>query len=166
MGETQVADETGRFGFDFQLEHICSYMARLDPVPEVIGPVPEGLRTNWYVTGGEVSGPRLRGIVRPVGGDWFILRTDGVGVLDVRATIETHDGALLYVAYSGVADLGEGGYERFLRGEASGVVPLRCAPRFQTAHPAYLWINRLQCLSIGQADLERAEVSYDVYALC
>lgn len=62
-----------------------------------------------------------------------ILRTDGVGILDVRATIETHDGALIYAAYSGVIDLGEDGYQKFLQGElpASGT-PIRTAPCFYT----------------------------------
>lgn len=30
--------------------------------------------------------------------DWFTLRTDGVGILNVRATIETDDGALIGIA--------------------------------------------------------------------
>jgi hypothetical protein len=38
------------------------------------------------------------------------------------------------------------------------VVPaLRVVPRYQTSHPDYLWLNRLQCLGIGQAFLERGE---------
>ena len=101
-----------------------------------------------------------------MGGDWLVIRTDGVGILDVRATIETRDeGALIYVTYTGVGDLGEDGYEKFLRGELSGSVPLRVVPRFLTSHPDYRWINRLQCLGIGEVDLDRLEVSYDVYAV-
>ncbi len=70
-----------------ELEHVCSYWATLTP-PEVIGPVAEGIRANFYVTSGEVSGPKMQGRLRPVGGDWLLVRTDGVGVLDVRATME------------------------------------------------------------------------------
>ena len=66
---------------------------------------------------------------------------------------------------SGVGDLGEDGYERFLQGELYGTVPLRVVPRFPTAHPDYRWLNRLQCLGIGEVNLERSEVSYDVYAV-
>src|SRR5829696_2751553 len=104
-----------RFYSDVQLEHICSYWATVT-APEVIGPLAEGVRVNVYVTDGEVSGPKMRGRVRPVGGDWLTLRPDGVGVLDVRATIELEDGALIYTTYNGVADLGAGGYDRFLAG--------------------------------------------------
>jgi len=39
------------------------------------------------------------------------------------------------------------------------------SPRFYTAPPDYLWLNRLHCLGIGQAFLERSEVAYDVYAV-
>ena len=78
-----------------QLEHICSYWATLAP-PEVIGPVPEGIRAHFYVTAGEVSGPKMRGRLRSVGGDWLVIRNDGVGVLDVRATMELDNGAVIY----------------------------------------------------------------------
>ena len=150
--------------FDYEMEHIFSYTVTLDP-PEVIGPVPEGIRANLYVTGGEVSGPKAQGKIKPVGGDWLTIRTDGVAILDVRATIETREEALIYLSYTGVGDLGENGYEAFLRGETPNIVPLRVVPRFLTAHPDYLWLNRLQCLGVGQVNLESSEVAYDVYAL-
>jgi hypothetical protein len=151
--------------FDYRLEHICSYSARLQKPPEVIGPVGEGIRVNFYVTGGEVSGPKVKGIILPVGGDWLTIRTDGVGIVDVRATIETHDQALVYMFYSGVGDLGEDGYQKFLQGNLPAKGQVRVAARFQSAHPVYKWLNRLQCVGIGEVDLERFEVSYDVYAL-
>lgn len=131
-----------------------------------MGPIPEGLRVNVYVIGGEVSGPKLGGKLRPVGGDWLTIRSDGIGILDVRITIETPDGAFIYAVYSGVADLYQGSYQRFFQGQlpASGM-PIHTAPRFYSAHPDYRWLNRLQCVGIGQAFLERAEVVYDVYAV-
>jgi hypothetical protein len=103
--------------------------------------------------------------LRPVGGDWLTIRTDGVALLDVRATIETHDQALIYISYTGVGDMGEDGHQKFLAGVLPPKLPLRVVPRFQTAHPAYRWLNRLQCLNIGEVDLERFEVRYDVYAV-
>ena len=151
--------------FAYNLEHICSYSAQLQNPPEVIGPVAEGIRINFYVTSGEATGPKIRGILRPVSGDWFTIRTDGIGLLDVRATIETHDKALIFLAYTGVGDFGEDGYHKFLQGALPPSVPLRVATRFQTSHPTYQWLNRLQCLNIGEADLERFEVRYDVYAI-
>jgi hypothetical protein len=150
--------------FDYSTEHLFSYVVRL-AAPELIGPVPEGLRANFYVTGGEVSGPRLQGRVRAVGADWFLLRRDGVGQLDVRTTIETHDGALIDVSYPGFGDLGPDAYERFLRGETPPRIALRTAPRMRCAHPGYQWLHRAFCVGIGEVDLERLVVSYDIYAL-
>jgi Protein of unknown function (DUF3237) len=61
---------------EHRLEHIMSYTAKLSD-PEVIGPVPEGIRVNIYVTGGEISGPKLSGKSRSVGADWLTIRRDG-----------------------------------------------------------------------------------------
>jgi hypothetical protein len=149
----------------YQLEHVFSFGAQLQTPPEVIGPVAEGIRANFYCLGGEVTGPKLRGKCRPVGGDWLTMRTDGVGILDVKTTIESHDGALISISYSGVADAGLDGYQRFLDGTLPARLALRVTPRCQTAHPAYLWLNRVQCVGIGEVDLERSHVTYDVYAV-
>jgi Protein of unknown function (DUF3237) len=150
---------------EYRLEHVMSYTAQLSE-PELIGPVAEGIRVNIYVTGGKISGPKLSGKFRPVGADWLTIRRDGIGILDVRGTMETTDGALIYVAYIGTVDLGENGYEEFLQGKppASGT-PIRSSPRFHTSHRDYVWLNRLHCLGIGQAFLDRSEVVYDVYAV-
>jgi hypothetical protein len=150
---------------DCSLEGIFSYTATVNSPPEVIGPVPEAIRVNFYVTGGRVEGPKLNGKILPVGGDWLTIRTDGVGILDARATFETEDGALIYTTYSGVLDLGEDGYHKFLRQEMPAYIQLRIAPRYYTAHHEYKWLNRVQCLGIGQADMERSEVHYDIYAV-
>jgi len=58
----------------------------------------------------------MRGRLRTVGGDWLLLRPDGVGLLDVRATMELDNGALIYTTYGGVVDLGPDGYNLFLKG--------------------------------------------------
>ena len=109
--------------FSYNLEHIFSYRGTISP-PEVIGPVAEGRRVNFYVTGGKVEGPKVNGELLPVGGDWMTLRTDGVGLVDVRATIKTHDNALIYTAYSGVMDFGKDGYEKLPKGEVPPVVSI------------------------------------------
>jgi hypothetical protein len=150
---------------EYRLDHIMSYSAQLAP-PEIIGPVPEGVRVNFHVTGGTITGPKVFGKIRPVGADWLTVRRDGIAALDVRATAETNDGALLYMTYTGIIDLGETGHEDFLKGvpPASGVA-IRTSPRIQTSHPNYLWLNRLHCIGVGQAFVERREVVYDVYGV-
>ncbi|NGY04502.1 DUF3237 domain-containing protein [Solimonas terrae] len=146
-------------------EFLCAMHATLQAPPEVIGPTPEGIRVNFYVTGGTLDGPRLKGRLRAVGADFFTLRRDGVGELDVRTTIETDDGALIYVQYHGVGDLGEQGYERFLAGELPPRVALQTGPRFSSAHPDYQWLHRLYCVGRGEVDMQTFEVRYDIHAL-
>jgi len=150
--------------FDYSLDHVFSMHITIDP-PQAIGPAPEGLRLIFPVSGGQVEGPRLRGRILPCGGDWLTVRRDGVGVLDVRGTIETDDGALIYMFYMGIGDLDEDGYDKALRGAMPAVFQLRTTPRFQTGHPGYAWLNRLQCVGIGQVVPAEGKVSYDIYAL-
>ncbi len=147
-----------------ELEYLFSYAAVLQ-APEVIGPVPEGIRVNFYVKSGTVQGPRLRGSLVPAGGDWLTIRRDGMAMLDVRITLKTDDDALIYMTYPGLGDLGADGYERFLRGELPPTLALRTAPTFRTAAPQYAWLHRLLCVSSGEADFGRSEVRYDVFAV-
>ena len=149
---------------EFALDHIFSYTGSLAE-PEIIGEVPEGLRVNFYSTGGEITGPRLNGVVRAVGGDWMTVRRDGVAYLNVRTTFETHDHAIILVTYEGVIDLGAGGYQSFLRSELPETAQLRIAPRFVTSHPDYVWLNRIFCVGVGEYHAQTNVATYDVYAV-
>jgi hypothetical protein len=61
-----------------------------------------------------------------------------VGILDVHATLRTHDGALICAPIMVVADIGPDAYEKFLQGDLLAKVAIRAVPRFQTSHPSYL----------------------------
>ena len=150
--------------FDYRMEHIFSMIVRIDP-PQRIGAVPEGLRLIFMANSGEVTGPRLSGKLLPGYGDWLLVRTDGIGKIDVRGAIETVDGALIYLTIDGVLDFGEDAYPKILKGEAPSGRSIRVAARMQTASPFYSWLNRLQCVGIGQSFRERREIAADMYAL-
>ena len=45
------------------------------------------------------------------------LRPDGVGILGVRVTLTTDDGALISTSYSGVLDLGDHAFQSVLKGD-------------------------------------------------
>lgn len=150
---------------DYKLEHLFTFSATLVNPPEVIGPVPEGIRVNFYVSDGEITGPAVQGKIRPVGGDWVTLRRDGVALLDVRATLETRDGALILITYPGVIDLGPDGYDRFMRGELPAVAQIRTSPRLSTSHSDYIWLNRLHCVGVGEFESANNTATYDVYAV-
>jgi hypothetical protein len=65
--------------------------------PLDLGDVGKGGRRIVPITGGEFSGPQLRGKVVPGGADWQIVRHDGVAELEARYTLQTDDDALIYV---------------------------------------------------------------------
>ena len=66
-----------------------------------LGATPLGRRRVIPITGGRFSGERLSGRVLPGGADWQVIRADGVADLDARYTLETADGALIYVRNKG-----------------------------------------------------------------
>jgi Protein of unknown function (DUF3237) len=143
---------------DYSLEYLFSYHLRLNPL-EVGGAVPDGIRASVCMTDGTVTGKKIHGKLKPISGNWFTVRPDGVAITDVRGTIE------IYLSYTGVMDLGEDGYRNFLEGKLPPTAKIRNAPRFQTAHPKYDWINRVQCISVAEVDFTKFEADYDVYAL-
>ena len=149
----------------YELEYLFSSQSKLRFPPENLGETPEGIRLNFYREGGEIVGPNLRGRFRAVGGDWLLVRPDGVGMVDVRGTIESEDGALIYQYYSGIVDFGEGAMDQLRKGEMAEVNLSRIAPRFVTSHPDYLWLNRVQAVGIGESRPEIGGTVYDIYAL-
>jgi hypothetical protein len=150
----------------FELDYLGSLRLKLRE-PELIGETPDGLLVNWYwyPTEGSFVGPKLNATVRALGGDWMTIRHDGIGLMDVRATIETSDAALIYVAYPGIFDLGENGYEAFRSRNWPARGPTRTTPRFHTADPRYTWLNRTQGLGIGEVDMRRLVYTYDLYVV-
>ena len=102
---------------DYRLEYIFSYTAHARLPPEIVGPVPDGVRAYVYVIRGEAHGPKVKGTFTPDRAEEVLVRKDGIVILDVRGTLQTDDGALIYLPYTGMGDLGPDGYEKFLRGE-------------------------------------------------
>ena len=119
----------------------------------------------WYFQchGGEFEGPRLKGTLRRAGcADWLTI-TEDYGHLDVRATLETHDGAYIYVEYIGRVEL-TAAVQAALAGNGSteyGDAYFFTAPRMQTGDPRYRWVNNLICVALGK--LSAGRVDYQVF---
>lgn len=145
--------------------HLYSLRCQLQSPPELIGPTPSGLRMNFYFLNGELSGERLKARLRPGGCDRFLLRRDGVALIDVRLTFETHDQVLINASHHGVIDLGERGYEDAMNRQLGRIFSARVAARYETAHPSYVWLNRLQCAGTLEIDRETSQLSYEMFAL-
>ena len=149
--------------YEWATEFLGAFTVRLVHPPESFGPGPDGMHITFHIESGEIRGPRLNGKIS--GGDWMVLRHDGVGVAESRITFTMDDGALLLSRYSGIFDLGHDGYERAVRNEFDPVPPLVMAPQFITSHPDWLWLNRLQCLAVGRATMGDLVVRLDIYAV-
>ena len=117
-----------------------------------IGAVPHGTRRTVPLSGGSFEGPRLRGTVLPGGSaDWLLLRADGVLELDLRATLRTDDGALVSMRSFGLRHGPPEVIAAVARGEVvdPATYYFRTTPRFETAHPAYAFLNRLVAVARG-----------------
>ena len=148
-----------------KLEFVCEYSADLREESDVIGSGPFGTRLVANVTGGVCDGPRLKGTILPSGGDWVLSDAKGVIRLDVRATIQTHDGANVYVQYYGVGRPNEPGGPAFggKRPSEYGDHYFMTQPRFETGDERYQWLNELVC--VGEGRLTEKGVAYRVYAV-
>lgn len=155
------------YRYPYQLEYVCS-LKFVRAGSDFIGPTPTGFRIYGYLGGGEVSGPRIAGKVRPLGGgDWGILRSDDAIDINARIVIETGDGAMIDTTYTGLVLLPEGGTDLLRQGKLGEKCRLRTVPRMITSHPGYAWVNRTQFIGVGVIDFaEKTEaVTYDYYAL-
>jgi hypothetical protein len=116
-----------------------------------LGAGPLGRRRIITITGGRFFGERLSGRVHPGGADWQVIRADGVADLDARYTLETDDGALIYVKNHGYRHGPEAVLGRLAAGE--NVDPaqyyMRTTPLFETGDPRYAWLNRIVCVATG-----------------
>jgi Protein of unknown function (DUF3237) len=106
-----------------------------------VGKTPAGTRVIIEMPEGRVDGERLKASV--VGGlatDWFLIGPDGTGTVDFRGTLETDDGATIYMHGSGRCDMSGG---------VGNAGVLYGAPLFETGDPRYAWLNQVQAVFRG-----------------
>jgi hypothetical protein len=115
-----------------------------------VGAAPHGFRVTAPIVSGHFEGPRLSGNVLG-GGDWTLLRADGVLELDLRLTLETGDGALIHMASFGLRHGPPQEMAALGRGEQvdPSTYYFRTTARFETAHPKYAFLNCLLAASSG-----------------
>ena len=122
----------------------------LAPAQE-LGETPLGRRRIIGITGGRFAGERLSGRVLPGGADWQVVRADGVADLDARYTLETSDGALIFVTNRGYRHGPPDVLRRLSSGEAvdPSLYYMRTTPHFETGDARYAWLNRIVCVATG-----------------
>src|SRR5882672_7860147 len=134
----------------------------LAPAQE-LGETPQGRRRIIPITGGSFRGERLSGRVLAGGADWQVVRADGVADLDARYTLETADGALIYVRNRGYRHGPADVLKKLSSGEDvdPSLYYMRTTPRFETGDARYAWLNRMVCVASGAR--RKNSVSLEVF---
>ena len=146
MGTRSVA------GMTLELIPLCTVAVTLrDPI--AVGDGPSGLRLIYEVAEATVTGERIKGrMLGQASADWLMI-TGTTASLDVRATFETDDGAIILAQYAGRSDLSQG----------PGAAPIYVAPRFETGDERYAWLNSIQ--AAGKGVLDGSQLTYEWYEL-
>ncbi len=135
--------------------------------PQLFGPTPQaaGERRIINITGGEFSGARLRGSVLAGGADWQVIRGDGVAQLEARFTMQTDDGALLFVRNFGFRHGAPAVIARLFSGEVvdPSTYYFRMTPLIETGDARYAWLNSQ--ILVGSGMRTKSHVIYDVYTV-
>jgi hypothetical protein len=147
-----------------EFELVTRVVVQLE-APRSLGQTPWGERRLVSITGGSFDGPRLRGTIVPGGADWQVIHADGMTTVDTRYGLQTHDGALIYIATRGVRWGPPETLARIFRGEAvePGAYYFRVAAQLETGAAEYAWVN--QRLFVGSAARLLQTVIYDLFAV-
>jgi hypothetical protein len=137
------------------LEFLAEVEAELSSAHMLLD-APYGGRMIVDVTAARVEGPRLRAsLLGSAAADWVTVAADGkTGALDVRATLKTDDGAIIFSEYRGRVHFGADGLHRVFT-----------SPRYETGDPRYAWLNGLQCIGKGISSTKERRLRYRLYAV-
>jgi Protein of unknown function (DUF3237) len=142
-----------RFAFEIEVEVAT---------PLDLGQTQNGHRRVIVIRSGRVAGPRLQGRVLEGGGDWQILRADGTADLDARYTIQTGEGALIYVVNRGVRHGPADVLARLNQGEPVDPASyyFRSTATFETSAPEHAWLTRAVVVGVGERYPDRVVIRF------
>lgn len=157
----QIAAQELKSEFIFELE--------LDVAPpQVIGPASNGNRLIFPYKGGVVKGDKITGKILGGGGDWGLVLDSNTFKPDVRATIETADGAQILVTYTGYSYASVKNVAMITAGKGSELSPadyyFRTSVSFETSAPKYAWLNHTIGVGVGRF-LTGGKISCRIYAI-
>jgi hypothetical protein len=132
--------------------------------PIDLGQIAQGRRRIVPLTGGTFTGHEINGTLLPgISADWQIILPDGTALGDIRYTLQTDTGHLLYVQSRGVRHGNAEVLARLGRGEdvAPSEYTFRTATQIETAASELAWMNR--GVFIGVAGRQPGGVIYETY---
>ena len=144
-----------------ELEELFEITATLNPA------YMEGGRLMAMINSGDVTG-KIKGKVLPVGGEFGIFVSSDTYKIDVRAAIQAEDGAIIYLSYGGFMHADPDKLKMLFSHDGKNLDPSeyywRTNPIFETAAPAYSWLNHTVCVGSGGYTPE-GKVIYRIYAV-
>jgi len=145
-----------------EVKLLFSVEMQVEDRAEPIGAIPQGARAIGYVNG-RLEGPGIKGTIHAC--DWFLTRADGIGEADVRGTMKTDDGALIYMRYNGLLDMRQSATAAGGATPTGGTCQVRTAVRFETGAQRYRELNNVQAIGIGEISFDTGRITYNIYAL-
>lgn len=130
--------------------------------PLEVGPVGAGRRRVIPIVGGEVLGPRLKGLVEAGGADFQLVRPDSVAELDARYVLRLDDGTAVYVTNRALRRASPEITERLSRGEAvdPSLVYFRCSPSFEVQDGPWRWLAENMFIGTGVRKPDSVEMAF------
>jgi len=134
-----------------ELEFLFEITATLEP-PQELGKTKYGVRRIINITGGTVSGPKIKGKILRGGADWQTVREDGTADLVAKYSLMTDDGVIIFVENTGIRTAPKEVLARLARGE--DVPPseyyMRTSAKMEVkAGSKYEWLNKSVIISTG-----------------
>jgi muconolactone delta-isomerase len=148
---------------DPRLTHVYRLEATLAQ-PFDLGQTAQGHRRIVPLTGGTFTGPELNGTLLPgASADWQIVLPDGTALGDIRYTLQTDSGDLLYVQSRGVRHGSAEVLARLGRGEDvdASEYTFRTSTQIETSAPDLDWLNKGVFISV--AGRQTVGVIYETY---
>ena len=155
-------------GHRFQpaLEHAFTISIDLGRPYWVRPPVRGDMRAAIHAASGRVEGPRLNGRVIPMsGGDFPLVRPDGVIDFDARYLLEADDGAIIYLENRGYRWARSPEIaERMKRNEPveHGDYYMRVTPRFDVPEGPHAWMARHVFVGVAEKIPKANRIHYFV----
>jgi Protein of unknown function (DUF3237) len=152
---------------ELKSEFLFDLAIDLNP-PQVVGPVLKGLRLVSPFKDGFVKSDKINGKLLDHGGDWGLFLDSTTFKVDSRATIETDDGALIYIAYSGYSHSNAKIAALIGAGKGGELSPsdyyFRTNVSFETGSPKYAWLNYVVAIGVGRFPAA-GKVDFQIYAI-
>jgi muconolactone delta-isomerase len=120
--------------------------------PLDLGDTGHGHRRIVPLTGGTFTGPEIGGTLVPgASADWQTVLADGTALGDIRYTLQTGGGAVLFVRSRGVRHGRPEVLARLGRGEDvdPSEYTFRTATQIETAAPEFDWLNKGVFVAVG-----------------